>query len=517
MIRVFGALDRTFTTNGDAVIEATKARVFNADNGEFYLELTCGSEYSDYLKDNNIIVVPTPQGEQAFRIRYVNKSKNRIDVKALHVYYDSDNYLLADSYAVNKTCHEALDYFNKSTDTQSPFTVYSDIDTIDSYRCVRTPLSDCINTIIERWGGHLVRDNWAIAVMDSIGVDNGITIEYKKNLKELSAEYDWSGVCTKLLPVGRDGILLDDLYVISPTQYLIPFTKTESFDQSEFNEDDYKDAEGNIDTARWERDLKSDLYIKAVNYLNDHALPSINYTLKADPEKVTDIGDTIEVRDSRIGVDILTKVISYEYDSIRQRYVELQFGNFTKDLSGLLPNIANETNKAISYVNNSLADGKQDRLNAGEHITINNNTIGVEGVQGELSAGDYIGIENDTIRCTLQGGDGITIRNAQIETKQITEQDIEQALTAIAYNGAITYTARLDEPCRNKTPVNARIEGYVYPTYGSTTGALDLTGVSVEFRRKNEYNYVVILSGGNLSQLTDGCYILAIEQQIEFV
>lgn len=333
MIKLFNAADKNYSSNGDVVIQAIKARVKNSDNGDYYLELTCGTEYSEFMQNNNIIVAPTPQGAQAFRIRTVTKSKKRIEVKAWHVFYDSQNYVIADSYAVNMTCNEALNHFNAATDTASPFTMLSNITSINSYRCVRTSLAECINTVIERWGGHLVRDNFNVKILAAIGVDNGVTIEYKKNLQELTAEYDFSEVVTKVLPVGKNGILLEELYVYSDTQYDIPYTKVVSFNQDHIIEDDYPSQEA------YNEALEADLATQAQEYVNKYCLPSVNYTLKGNPEKVTDIGDIIEVKDSRIGVDILTSVISYEYDSIQEKYVELEFGNFTNNLSNLISNI----------------------------------------------------------------------------------------------------------------------------------------------------------------------------------
>lgn len=347
MIKAFNATDRTYSSNGDAVILATKARVKNSDNGDYYLELTCGSEYSEYIQANNILVVPTPQGEQAFRIRTVTKKNKKLEAKAWHVYYDSLNYVIADSYAVNMTCNEALQHFNAATDTASPFTMSSNITSINSYRCVRTSLAGCIDTVIDRWGGHLVRDNFNINILGSIGVDNGITIQYKKNLQELTASYDWSGVVTKLLPVGKDGILLDELYIYSDIQYDIPYTKVVSFSQDNINEDDYKDAEGNLNEEAYKEALKADLAAQGQQYVNLYCLPIINYTLKGNPEKVTDIGDIIQVKDERIGVNVTTEVIAYEYDAIQKKYVSLEFGNFTNTLSDLISNIGASTSSKV--------------------------------------------------------------------------------------------------------------------------------------------------------------------------
>ena len=44
-----------------------------------------------------------------------------------------------------------------------------------------------------------------------------LTIRYAKNLKQINCVYNWDKVVTKLMPVGKDGLLLDDLYVYSNT------------------------------------------------------------------------------------------------------------------------------------------------------------------------------------------------------------------------------------------------------------------------------------------------------------
>ena len=341
MIKVFGATDTAYSTNGDVVIQPTKARVKNADNGEFYLELNCGIEYSDYIQANNIIVTPTPQGEQAFRIRTIKKTKKKLEVKAYHVYYDTQNYVIKGSYVQNTTCNTALNYFNDNLDNTSPYIVSSNIGRINSLRIIRKSFQECINEIIERWGGHLYRDNWNISILSSIGTDNGITIEYKKNLQELNATYDWSNVVTKLMPVGANGITLDEVYIYSDIQYNIPFTKVLSFEQN-LNEEDYPNQEA------YDQALKADLAAQARQYINVYCLPNINYTLKGNPEKVTNIGDTILVKDERIGVNVTTEVIAYEYDAIQEKYVTLEFGNFNANLGDLLSQISTSTAESVS-------------------------------------------------------------------------------------------------------------------------------------------------------------------------
>lgn len=358
MIKLFDATDKIYTSNGNKIILPTKAKVHKEDNGDFYINVEAPLSYIDDLVPNSIIVANTPQGDQPFRITNVENTRTKIKVKAYHVFYDSENYLIQDSYVVDKNCNDALDHLNNSTDNTSPFTTISDITKIASYRCVRKSLYEAIQVLLERYGGHLTRDNWTIGIRASIGQDNGVTIRYGKNLKDIKATYNWDNVCTKLLPVGKDGLLLNatdptaSVYLESTTQYEIPYTKTVSFDQSNIVEDDYKDEEtGELDEDAYKQALVNDLAEQGQNYLSINSIPVVNYTLSANVEKVSDIGDTIQVTDEKLGIDILTNIISYEYDCILEKYTQIEFGNFTPTLSGLMNNITNQTQQIVDENN----------------------------------------------------------------------------------------------------------------------------------------------------------------------
>lgn len=360
MIKVFSPTDTTFETNGDAVVNATRAVVHKVDNGDFYLELEAPVEYIDYLKPNNIIVAPTPQGDQAFRLEApVERTRSKIKFKAWHVFYDSENYLIADSYVVDKNCNVALDHLNAATDNPSPFTTLSDVQTINSFRCVRKSLYEAVTTVLERWGGHLVRDNYNLQIRNVIGQDNGVTIQYRKNLKEIEVSEDWSGVCTKCLPVGKDGFTLDELYLYSETQYEIPYTKTVSFEQ-EINEDDYPDE------STYKAALRADLIAQCNKYLETAQYPAINYTLNANIEKITDVGDIVEVYDERLGVSISASVLSFDYDCILGEYTQVEFGTAGASLSNLMSSITTEINTAVTENNQSLSINLQAAIEVAE-------------------------------------------------------------------------------------------------------------------------------------------------------
>ena len=353
MIKLFNSTDKLFSTNGDKIIIPTKAKVHKEDNGAYYLDLETNLDYIDDIISGNIIVAPTPQGEQAFRVSNVTATRKKITAKCYHVFYDTKNYLIEDRYIVDKDCNYALDYLNSSTSDLSPFTTLSNITDINSFRCVRNSLYEAIQTILERWGGHLVRNNFNISILSSIGQDNGVTVRYAKNLKEITCESNWDNVVTKVMPVGKDGILLNsldetqDVYIYSSVTYPIPYTKTISFNQ-EIDSEDYPTQE------EYQQALIDDLRIQAEDYVNINCYPQVNYTLKANIEKLTDIGDVIEVIDERLGIKLLTNVISFDYDCILGKYTEIEFGNFTQKLDNLMTTISSNTQTAINESNQNM-------------------------------------------------------------------------------------------------------------------------------------------------------------------
>lgn len=367
MIKLFQSTDTLFSSNGDKIIIPLRAKVHKEDNGSFYLDLETSLDYVNDLVEGAIIVAPTPQGEQAFRINNVIKTRKKITTKCLHVFYDSVNYLIADSYVVDKNCNAALDHLNSATTPSSPFTTISDVTTINSYRCVRKSLYEAINTVIERWGGHLVRNNFNIGIRANIGQDNGVTVRYAKNLKEITCEENWDNVVTQLMPVGQDGLLLPETYITSEVQYSLPYTKTVSFSQNIDTEEFTTD--GVLDEDAYQEALIGDLREQATEYINTNCVPQINYTLKANLEKITDIGDIVQVIDERLGINMTTNVIAYDYDCILGRYTEVEFGNFTQKLSNLIRNITTAANKeATEQVQNAIITLQDDLQQAQDTI-----------------------------------------------------------------------------------------------------------------------------------------------------
>lgn len=371
MISVYASNEKSFSSNGIKILKPLKALIFKQDNGEYYLDLKDSIDNFEYYQSGNIIRVPTPWGKQCFRIKNVSIQNNKVEARALHVFYDAENYIIADSYVVDRNCNDALDHLNIATDNPSPFTTLSDVPSIHNYRCVRKSLAEAVKDVLSRWGGYLVRDNFKIEIRQTIGKDRGLNLVYGKNILNIKADEDWSNVCTKIMPIGRDGLLLPELWVTYREDlYDIPYSKVVSFDQSNVNPEDYENAEQKVDETKYKEALINDLRVKAKNYLNENCVPKADYVFSEYLKDISDIGDIVYVKHPKCKLELVTRVISIEFDVILQRITKLEFGNFkSQNLSNLIETFDKKITESVDKkVDSSTANLRRELTEATDVI-----------------------------------------------------------------------------------------------------------------------------------------------------
>jgi phage minor structural protein len=335
----------------------------------------------EHYQNGMIVRIPTPWGVQGFRLSNPVVKNNRVEVKGWHLSYDAENYVIADAYAVDKNCNDALNHFNDSTDKPTPFTVTSDITTLNSTRAIRKTLFEVYEWLLssDKYGGHWFRDNWTLGIRQNVGQDRGVVLSVGKNITDFQQSEIWDDVCTKILPYTTNGeiaILLDETYVeIEEQLYDIPYTKVIEF-ENELDADEYAtEEEYNNATKVW-------LKAKAEEYLSINKLPKVNYSIASNIDNVSDVGDTIQVKHPKCNVNILTNVISVQYDAIRQKYIKIEFGNFKKELKNLSQTITAETNKHTEQVvqeTQTLLKGELDKATAEINGVLGNSYVINEG------------------------------------------------------------------------------------------------------------------------------------------
>jgi phage-related protein len=339
MIRIFDITDTSFDSNGIIVIDPLKAKMHIADNGDYYLDIEVGLEYIDYIVQDMIVVAKVWNGtDQAFRIRNVTQTGKRISARCLHVFFDSMYYSYVEQSIGNQgEPYTVLHNLTLLSKPQSPMTYIceSSLPNVSMVSLYRQPLYDGIMQVVQKTNAVIEHNNYELILRARHSFDSGVVIQYGKNIKDISKVENWDDVCTRIYPIGNDGITttfgtdpepyLDSQYASYRKKYIKVVT---------FNQDYIKRESYSSDTA-YKNACKADLAVIADKYLQEHAYPEVNYTLKANIEKINRIGDKIEVIDERLGIDMDTYVTSFDYDCLSGQFTEVQFGNFRKTAKGM--------------------------------------------------------------------------------------------------------------------------------------------------------------------------------------
>jgi len=327
MIKIFNPNDRDFSSNGNICINPISCieKKKKSLNG-WYLEVKVDIKYKEYIKKDYLVVIKTKSSlnPQAFRIAdddndsTIQYTDRFIIFKANHVAFDSKRYFLVDVRPTKLNAITALEYINERTDQESPFFVYSDIDSISTSYFIRKNLLEAWEIFEERYSGYFLLDNWNVRLMSSIGKETGEIIAYGQKLQGFQIFESWSNVVTKLCPVGSNGLMLDEVFIESDIQYDVPYTKTQQFTSDLPIEE------------QTEENLKKELKIKAENHLNENKYPLVSYEITSDINQDLDIGDKAHIKHPL--ADIKVEVVEYTYDHVQEKIVSIVFGNFVRDV-----------------------------------------------------------------------------------------------------------------------------------------------------------------------------------------
>lgn len=371
MIKIFNATDTDFNTAGNIIINPLYCHeVKKKSLNGWYIDVEIPIKYKEYIKADKLCVVKTKSklNPQAFRInKNIKYTTKKIKFTAEHVMFDSRKYALLDVRPTDLNGLNGLKYINERTDKTSPFSIVSsDVENINTAYLVRKNLLEAWEIFEERWGGVFDADNWNISFKQKVGNDNGETIAYGKNMQGFEILEDWSNVCTKILPVGPNGLLLKEVYLESEVQYEVPYTKIVEF-QTKLESEEQTEA-----------NLLNELKNNAEEYLEEYCIPQVSYTVESNINQKLEIGDTIKVLHP--SVKIFTEVLEYEYDLILNKVISLTFGNYKRDVKAKFDSIKNNIETIKQSVSNQEITIKEqtdliNSLNKKGYVYIDENEI----------------------------------------------------------------------------------------------------------------------------------------------
>ncbi|MEB4891977.1 phage tail spike protein, partial [Bacillus thuringiensis] len=413
MITLYKPNETDFTHNG---IGALDKNIYNATveeelNGLFLFSFSYplfaprGLE----IEGMSIIKVPTPDGEQLFRVAAPKVSMGEITAQCYHIFYDLTENLIEDIFAETTNGNGAMNRMSAGCQYKHPFQFYSDVPKIASARIVRkNPVEALLdssqdNSFVNRWGGELKRDNFDVKMLLNRGMDRGVVIRHKKDLLGYEGNVDWKSPITRIMPQGFDGLFLPEKYVDSPliNKYPHPKIKVVEFKHIKAaigeNADD-EDAVPLEEAYRLLRQAAKDMF--AIQKVDQ---PKANYNVKfqelSQTEEYKDykhlqsvyMADTVTVEHQEDGIDIKAKVIAYKYDPIKKEYLDITIGNFKEsftDVSGRVDLVQEELSNMPGSILDAAKANATSLINSGfgGHVRVYPDRILIMDTKDEKSA-----------------------------------------------------------------------------------------------------------------------------------
>lgn len=347
MITLYRANETNFEHNGFGRLdnELKLAEVEEEINGLYSctLKYPISGKLGHVITNQMIIKVPTPNGDQLFRIYQCEPSMGTLTITALHIFYDLAFNFVEDINIINKTGQNFLQQLSNGTQYRHPFTFFSDIPTVSGSRIVRKNCVEILlnskldNSFVSRYGGEILRDNFKIYFNRSVGRNRNYRITYRKNLKGYKAKIDDKTVITRIMPIGFDGLILPEKYVDSPRINDYPFPRIGKL------EVDVKAAVG--ESANDENALPLEQAYEKMRQLvreqfgtidtptTSYEVDFIELSKTKEFEKfqfleAVQMGDTVVVDHEDDNFHATSRIIKYKYDSLRKRFNGLELGTF---------------------------------------------------------------------------------------------------------------------------------------------------------------------------------------------
>ncbi|GLC32926.1 phage tail spike protein [Clostridium omnivorum] len=360
MINVYDSKETNFNHNGLVVLSDTISSPITEElNGSYEVELEYPFDARGkwkYLLEGNIIKVDG----QLFRIYHKFKNLASIKLNARHIFYDLLDNLLEDVRPTDLTGYAALDWILNRTQYTHTFTSMGDVGGTNTRYFIRVNPVDAImgkDGIINTWGGELVRDNFTIKLLQARGLDRGVLIAYGKNIQGIEETLDIDGICTRLMPIGKNGLLLSEKYIDSPYINNFPHPKIRVVEFSDCED------EASLRTAAQKYMLDNKIDIPKFNYKIDfiELSKTEEYKHYAVLETVY-LGDTVTIKHNKLGINLKAKVIKTIKNPLTNRLEKIELGSFKA-------NIANSINTSIQSVKNEIIQVKSDYQKAIDNAT----------------------------------------------------------------------------------------------------------------------------------------------------
>lgn len=376
--------ERDFSHNGIGYLADTvKATVTEERNGAYELSMLypiTGIWYDCIAKGSIIKAKANETSDlQLFRIYKVSKPINGIvSYSAAHISYDLSGIPTIGITVKNTTPQVAINKAISEAALPCPFSAISDISSLNSIEIinpcsVRATLGGQAGSILDVWGGEYEFDNFVIKLHQNRGADNGVTIDYGKNLTDLKQDDSISDCYTHIMPYAsytedtKDGESNEVCVYLS--EKVLPLITAEDIGHYRVYIMDFSEYFGESETV-----TEDSLREKALAFVakSNLGIPKVNLTVSfvqlwqteeykniAPLERVK-LCDIVTVRFSKLGVNTTAKVIKTVYNSLNEKFESVTLGEPKETIADTL----NEQQTSIDTLKHSVRKGQAQAAEA---------------------------------------------------------------------------------------------------------------------------------------------------------
>ena len=345
-------------TNGlGALSECTSCFAKEERNGAFTLELKLpqnAKHFSEVAVGGVIKAKAREAGDpQLFRISKITKPmQGVVTVYANHISYDLNKTSvrpfsstgIVTTLSTMKTKMQGGDAFTLSTDIVNTSSSFSN----KVPQSARALFGGQQGSLLDVFGGEYLFDNLQVSLLANRGNDNGVTLRYGKNITDLSQEENIENTYTAIQP-----------YVVDSNENAVLgtlLTVVQSAEPKIMNLDLSNKFSGNDTPTVAQIDAAAQQYATANNVGVPKVSIKVSFVALWQTEEYKDIAplervslcDTVTVVFEKLGVNAKAKVISTTYDTLRERYTEIEIGDARSTLASTISGISQDSKNAVA-------------------------------------------------------------------------------------------------------------------------------------------------------------------------
>jgi phage minor structural protein len=335
------------------------------------------------VKAGAILRMSTPEGDDYFRISKTNKTLDSITAYAWQISYDLANAVISNRAWMEQALSTAWPDMLKAGDTgkvDQRFSGVSDIASVNSVRIVRSNVLAALigtqdNSVVNRWGGEIRRNKFTVDMLSRRGQDRGIVLRYGKNITGINENIDDSQAYQAVLPSYLDA---------SDQPVVMPLMKSPYFDAMPnprtvaMHFSDIKLGE-EMTQAQAEQEVQDRVN---AGWLNRVDLPQVSCEISfVELRNTLEYKDLAELETILLGdtlravwsghIDVKQRVIAYEWDALRDRYINIQLGSPRRNIASLRGQIESQIQDGINRTLPSAIAGAIDAAMHFDDVYVN--------------------------------------------------------------------------------------------------------------------------------------------------